>query len=279
MNLPIFGSNMISEDLSKTFVDSCLFNSQFLKREVTIDFYFPPGLSIGSGQVNLLLINDGQDLVTMDFHGILDRLYSEEKLLPILCVGIHCGPDRRNEYGTTDVLDFMGRGAKANLYTQFIFEELFPLIYKESKITSFKEQAFCGFSLGGLSALDIVWGNAAHFNKVGVFSGSLWWRTVDQEELHFNEEGHRIMHNKVREGDFVPWLRFFFETGILDEVADRNNNGIIDSIDDTVSLIDELKKKGYKENDIRYLELSDGGHNVATWARALPEFLKWGWGI
>lgn len=270
---------MLSEDLSKTIVDCCLFNSQFLEREVTIDFYFPPGLSIGCGQVNLLLINDGQDLVTMDFHGILDQLYTEEKLLPLLCVGIHCGSDRRNEYGTTNILDFMGRGAKANLYSRFIFEELLPLIKKESKLESFKEQAFCGFSLGGLSALDIVWENANQFSKVGVFSGSLWWRTVDQEDPHFNEEEHRIMHNKIKEGNFAPWLRFFFETGILDEVADRNNNGIIDSIDDTLSLIAELRKKGYQHEDINYLELADGKHNVATWARALPEFLKWGWGI
>ena len=66
--------------------------------------------------------------------------------------------------------------------------------------------------------------------------------------------------------------------GTEDETADRNNNGIIDAIDDTVSLIDELKRKGYSDNDIEYLELKDGRHNVPTWARAFPDFLKWGWG-
>ena len=64
----------------------------------------------------------------------------------------------------------------------------------------------------------------------------------------------------------------------LDETADRNNNGIIDSIDDTLALIEELKKKGYEEKDIFYLELKDGKHDVTTWGRAFPEFLKWGWG-
>ena len=60
---------------------------------------------------------------------------------------------------------------------------------------------------------------------------------------------------------------------------DRNNNGVIDSIDDTVSLIDELAAKGYnRSTDIHYLELADGKHDIATWARAFPEFLKWGWG-
>jgi hypothetical protein len=45
-------------------------------------------------------------------------------------------------------------------------------------------------------------------------------------------------------------------------------------------LIDELVLKGYnREKDIKYLELKDGRHDVATWAKAFPEFLKWGWGI
>ena len=87
------------------------------------------------------------------------------------------------------------------------------------------------------------------------------------------------MHQQVRAGLYAPWLKFFFEVGVLDETADRNNNGIIDAIDDTISLILELKKKGYPDDDIRYLELKDGKHDVATWARAFPDFLKWGWGI
>jgi hypothetical protein len=88
------------------------------------------------------------------------------------------------------------------------------------------------------------------------------------------------MHRQIREGDYAPWLKFFFEVGTRDETADRNNNGVIDSIDDALSLIDDLVNKGYqKENDIRYLELQDGRHDVPTWANAFPDFLKWGWGI
>ena len=48
------------------------------------------------------------------------------------------------------------------------------------------------------------------------------------------------MHKIIRMAN-APWLKFFFECGALDETKDRNNNGIIDSIDDTLDLIDELK--------------------------------------
>jgi len=56
---------------------------------------------------------------------------------------------------------------------------------------------------------------------------------------------------------------------------DRNKNGIIDSIDDTRDLISELVKKGYEEGrDISYLEMPDGRHDIETWAKAMPDFLK-----
>jgi hypothetical protein len=64
----------------------------------------------------------------------------------------------------------------------------------------------------------------------------------------------------------------------MDETMDRNNNGIIDSIDDTLDLIKELERKGYRKEDITYLEFANGKHDIPTWAKAMPEFLKWGWG-
>jgi len=231
-------------------------------------------------QMSLLLINDGQDLVKMDFASILEGLYSgDEPIEPLLCVGIHCGPDRKMEYGVAGHPDYKGRGANADAYTNFIFEELMPYIREEYNLPSFKEKSFAGFSLGGLMALDIVWNHAEQFSKVGVFSGSLWWRDIDQEDEAYDDDKHRIIHQQVRHGQYAPWLKFFFQCGNMDETKDRNNNGIIDSIDDTLDLIKELEQKGYDRNsDIEYLEMPDGKHDVPTWGRALPEFLKWGWG-
>lgn len=87
------------------------------------------------------------------------------------------------------------------------------------------------------------------------------------------------MHKLIREGRYNSGQRFYFTTGSLDETADRNANGVIDSIDDTVALIEELKTKGYTDKDICYINFEDGRHDVATWARALPHFLVWGWGV
>ncbi|HRD57634.1 MAG TPA: alpha/beta hydrolase-fold protein [Ferruginibacter sp.] len=270
---------MFEEKVLVTTVEQHLLHSENLRRIVKVDCYLPPGHTPKS-LLSLLLINDGQDLVKMGFENILDSLYSKNGISEIFCVGLQCATDRKNEYGTAKILDYKGRGAKAFLYTKFIFLELIPFLKKTYKIDSFYEKAFAGFSLGGLCALDIVWNYPHEFTKVGVFSGSLWWRDVDQDDKDFDEEKHRIMHRQVREGSYASWLKFFFEVGTLDETADRNHNGVIDAIDDTVSFIDELVKKGYsKTRDVKYLELADGRHDVPTWARAFPDFLKWGWGI
>lgn len=274
----LFLALMTDEKISVIKVQQHSLRSTNLERVVKIDCYIPRG-SASSGDANLLLINDGQDLVTMGFENILDRLVAEDHVQPIFCVGLHCAPDRKNEYGTATILDYKGRGAKAFLYTRFIFQELLPFIRKSYPDYSFNEKAFAGFSLGGLCALDIVWNYPHEFTKVGVFSGSFWWRDKDQADVNFDEAVNRIMHRQVREGDYASWLKFYFQVGTLDETADRNNNGIIDAIDDTISLIDELVKKGYDQTKaIRYLELQDGRHDVPTWAKAFPDFLKWGWG-
>ena len=71
---------------------------------------------------------------------------------------------------------------------------------------------------------------------------------------------------------------FTYDGAGIDETHDRNHNGIIDSIDDTLDLIKELKSKRYTDEAIEYLQLEDGKHDVPTWAIAFPYFLKWGWG-
>lgn len=262
---------------STIITEQNIITSAFLDREVIIDAYLPNNVAQPE-QMSLLLINDGQDLPKMPFDEILDKLISANEIKPIVCIGIHCGPERKMEYGTANEADYLGRGAKAAAYTSFIFDELLPFIRNKYNVASFQEKSFAGFSLGALSALDIVWNNPHEFSKVGMFSGSFWWRNKSYDE-GYDDAVNRIMHNQVKNGNYYNWLQFFFECGALDETKDRNNNGIIDSIDDTLDLIKELHSKGYSKESIRYLELPEGKHDVPTWGIAFPDFLKWGWSI
>ena len=257
-------------------VKNDVFYSALLNRDVLIDFYYPAYFE-NFDNISLLLINDGQDLPVMPFANILSGIYENHSLQPLLCVGIHCGTDRKNEYGTAGQLNYRGQGAKAGDYTKFILQELLPYIQKAYSISSFSDKSFAGFSLGGLSALDIVLNHPDEFINAAAFSGSFWWRSRSYGR-EYNDDTDRIMHALVRSLPHNNRLSFFFECGALDELADRNNNGIIDSIDDTLDIIKELKRKGYNDEVIKYVELPDGMHNVATWASAFPSYLLWRWG-
>lgn len=268
---------MQAAHLPGILTENTTIHSRFLHREVKVDFFVPKNMA--HTRVSLLLINDGQNMKELGLKSILEDLYSQNAITPLLCVGIHAGHERKMEYGTAIQADYLGRGSKAGLYTLFVLHELLALTRKRFHNFHIKEKAFAGFSLGGLMALDIVWNYPQEFSKAGVFSGSLWWRSLDHTHDDYEDELHRIMHQQIKKGRYHPGLKFFLTTGSLDEVHDRNDNGIIDSIDDTLALIGDLETLGYKNgNDIQYINYDDGRHDIATWKRAMPGFLKWGWG-
>jgi len=253
--------------------------SKHLNRTVILDAYFD-AQRVLENETSLLLFNDGQDLEKMKLGSTLQSLQDAYAIMPLLVIGIHCSENRKNEYGTAHVLDYLQRGNQSSEYQAYIIQELIPFIKIHFRIEAFKQQAIAGFSLGALSAVDIALNNPGNFAVVGAFSGAFWWRDKDQFAVDFDEKTNRIIHQKVRKSTYQPSVRFFFEAGQLDETADRNNNGIIDAIDDTLDLITELKNLGYNHpSEIYYLELTDGKHDIATWAKSMPYFIEWAFHI
>jgi len=250
--------------------------SELLNRDVTCTLLLPEG-DYFAEPFNLLLLNDGQELPNLHLKETIEELTETQRIKPLLVVAIHASEERLQEYGTAGKPDFKKRGSKAALYTGFIKTELLPAIATLTGIEKFASTAFAGFSLGGLSALDIAWNNPELFDKAGVFSGSFWWRSRDLGKGYSDKD--RIMHSIIRDTNPKPDLKIWLQTGTKDETADRNQNGIIDSIDDTIDLIKELEQKGLKRpEDIRYLEMVGGNHNPETWAKAMPKFLVWAFG-
>jgi len=250
--------------------------SAFLKRTVALDIYSPEHM-LGNETVNLLLLNDGQDLPEMDLENMLSVLYEKWSIEPTVVIGIKAGEERVLEYGVAGRPDFKKRGSKAQAYTDFVIKELMPYVQSEVDVIITGKRAFAGFSLGGLTAFDIVWNHDQYFDAVGVFSGSFWWRKKDLNAGYTDDD--RILHQLIRETEGTPAVKFWLMTGTNDEIADRNHNFIIDSIDDTIDVVKELMKKGYQRpDDIFYFEMVGGKHNVPTWGKVMPKFLEWAFG-
>ncbi len=253
---------------------SSIVYSKYLKREVRVDFYFP---SHYTKSCRVLFLNDGQDAQALQLKITLEKLLLQKKIYPLIVVAIHANENRLQEYGIAAKADYLKRGKLAKEHSKFLIKELKPYTEKFLQVEMHPQHCCIGgFSLGGLSAFDIAWHNDDVFSKVGVFSGSFWWRKKDYKKGYTDKD--RIMHEVVRKTKRKPLLNFWIQTGTQDEKADRNSNGIIDSIEDSLDIIQELIVKGYEENEITYVEVLDGKHNQQTWAEVMPDFLQWAFG-
>ena len=130
--------------------------------------------------------------------------------------------------------------------------------------------------MGGLSAFDIAWNHPDKISKVGVFSGSFWWRDKSSDDSSYSDEKNRIMFSKLKASRKKPGLQYWFYAGAAEEKGDRDKDSIIDVIDDTKDIIALLEKKNVVAPEgIVYKESPTGVHNYSSWSAVFPDFLVW----
>ncbi len=251
------------------------FESAFLDKPRPVEVYLPPGYTAdGAARYPVLYANDGQDMSQWRLKPALEALYAAGALPPIIVVAVSATSDRTTEYGTVEAVNANGMGARAGDYARFFTQELLPWVATTYRtLTGPEHTVVMGSSLGGLMAWDLAWNYPDLFGAVGMFSGSLWWRT-DASSVAARQAS-RVAHVAVRAGPLRPGLRFWFEAGTQDETDDRDGDGVIDAIQDTTELIDALTALGYNADAVTYVQVEGGQHNQATWAKVLPDFLRW----
>lgn len=251
--------------------------SRHLQKHVKLTIVSTP-VPKDKSDMNLLLLNDGQDMDKLRVKEIVDSLYDKKMILPLLVVGIHAG-DRDQEFGVADMPDYKNRGSKASKYADFIDNELYAFVKKKAGVRKFNSVVLAGFSLGGLSAFDIAWDHADKVDKVGVFSGSFWLRDKDAAAPDYSDDKDRIIINKIRSSRKKPHLQYWFYAGGKEETSDRDKDGVIDVIDDSKDLIELIKSKNVcSPDDIVYTEDPDGIHDPVSWSHHLADFLTWAFG-
>jgi enterochelin esterase-like enzyme len=241
-----------------------------------VEVYLPPGYDIDSTRrYPILYSNDGQALGVMDAAAIMATQVLAGRMTPIIIVGIHSDTDwRGEEYALAGQTAMEVNGAGAAAFQQFVLDSVIPLIEERYRVErGASHAAFMGWSLGGLSAFDMVWNHPDRFGIAGLFSGSFWWR--DNNGTPAERQAGRLTHRMVRNSSARPGLRFWFMTGRQEETDDRDGNGVIDVIQDVDELIGELERKGYRRGGEIAWKQVDGDHSLATWSRLLPDFLVW----
>ena len=247
--------------------------SPALGRRRPITVYLPPGYTDDRAHP-LLVAHDGQEMDAWRLADALARHHAAGRVTPVVAA-VPANHDRHHEYGTAGQLNAGQLGARAAEFQAFITDTVLPRLRQRYQLERGSAQtAIMGASLGGLSAFDLAWRRPDVFGVAGIFSGAFWWRTSDASVTA--QQATRIAHQRVRATAVKPPLRLWFQAGTADETEDRDGNGVIDAIQDTTELIDELAAKGFRRGaDVVYHETPGGRHEPATWARELPEFLRW----
>lgn len=248
----------------------CITRAGLPSREVVL---WRPAGHWRPGAVRLFLMLDGQNSEAWRVPRTIARLAKEG--LPIAIAAVPSSRRRIDELGMVERLDHAGRGRLAGLFQGYLVESVLPAaIACLGRAVCPDPAGIFGASLGGLAALDTAWHHPDRFQVAGIFSGALWWR--EDNSSPDAQQASRMMHHQVRRSRKRRDLHLWFQAGTRDEQSDRDGNGVIDAIQDTIELMRELEGKGYQRGrDLDYLEVCGGRHEESTWAEALPIFLRW----
>lgn len=222
-------------------------------------------------ELNLLLLNDGQDVDKLRVKEIVDSLFTKKQIKPLVIVAIHA-TKKIEQYG---IVGYTGN--KADKYAMFIDDELYNFVKKKAGVRKFQSVVIAGCTLGGLSAFDFAWDHADKIDKVGVFSGTFGLNIKPSHHPEYSDSTDRMIITKIKSSRKRPKLKYWFYGD------DTNENGIryMDSIviNHTKDLIELIKRKNIcSPDDIMYKTSSDGKQDYTSWSNQLPAFLIWSFG-
>ncbi|MCB0752867.1 MAG: histidine kinase, partial [Ignavibacteriae bacterium] len=152
---------------------------ELLPRDIIV--WLPPGYEQNPQKYYpVLYMNDGQNLfdpetsftkVDWQIDEAADSLIRQNKIEPIIIVGINNTQDRNMEYA------FTPKGTK---YMEFIIKKLKPFIDSSYRtLTDRKNTAIGGSSSGGLISLMLAWNYPNYFSKAACFSPAFKYENFD----------------------------------------------------------------------------------------------------
>ncbi len=236
---------------------------QKVERDLTI--YTPAGYKSDGPPNALLVLFDGDDILSPDWHGqtTLDNLIAAHKILPTVVVMIHNLPDRR-------LVDLVGNPE----FADFVASELVPWVRTHYRVT--REPArtvVSGWSAGGLAAAYLGLRHSEVFGNVLIQSGAFWWspehnggvcaskcpedggRRSDPDSRDSRTEGNWIARQFVTSPK-LP-LRFYLEAGTFEVDKDGTGGNILEAMR---TLRDVLMAKGY---EVHYQQFVSGHDNLS----------------
>ncbi len=235
--------------------------------------YLPPSYKTGgTRRYPVLYMHDGQNLfdVATSYAGewqvdeTLETLAAES--LEAIVVGVpNTGVERMHEY--SPYRDARHGGGKGDIYLRFLLETVKPLVDRSFRTEPGRATTgIMGSSMGGLISLYAFFAYPEHFGFVGALSPSLWFargRIMGMIKRSPPILGTIYLDYGTAEGartpTDLPWIRTLLSRST--------------TLDGELYAL--LLAKGYRpERDVRYVEDRDADHSESSWARRLPDALR-----
>lgn len=280
----------------------------FAPEKIKVAIYLPPGYGRAIHRYRVLYANDGQDMDAVGLQPTLARLYRAHAIEPVIVVAVDMLADRAGGYGLSDrgtSRSIVGGsrigpiGTRAQDYSAWVATALVPYVDRHYRTRRTPQgRTMLGWSLGALNAFNLGWQYPDVFGRVGAFSPS-FWLAADRASAAAVQHT-RLAQSMVDRGGKRAGLKMWFAVGTAEESADRDGDGINDTVDDVRDLLlgyrgaDGFRLRGLKQLgysiDMDYVEkpsrhadaalflLQGGVHNQASWKQMLPVFLRWAYG-
>jgi predicted alpha/beta superfamily hydrolase len=222
-----------------------------------IDIYLPTSYRRVKRRYPVIYMQDGQNLA--DPHRAFAGTWNLETAIAALAVrGIEAifvgipnmGAERIREY--SPFFDVKHGGGDGDAYLAYVERTVKPLV--DRRFRTRPERAATGIfgsSMGALISLYAYFRAPDTFGFVGAMSPSLWFAS-------------RAIISYI-ESDGAPTGRIYLDAG-SDEGAG--------TLRDARQLADVLGRKGYRQQDLRFVEVSGGQHKEAHWGERLVPALE-----
>jgi predicted alpha/beta superfamily hydrolase len=228
-----------------------------LRNRRGVDVYLPASYAGGRRRYPAVYMQDGQNLSdpAIAFGGNTWRLedglawLAERGIEPIV-VGIHNTADRLAEY--SPFADPKHGGGAGDRYARFLLETLKPRI--DARFRTRKEPAqsvIAGSSMGALLSLYAFFRRPSPFGRALIMSPSIWFGAC--AILPFVERARSTRG------------RLYLDVGTAEGM---------DTVDNTRAVNRLLRRKGYRRENLWYLESEGSRHTESDWAWRWPQGLE-----
>jgi predicted alpha/beta superfamily hydrolase len=228
-----------------------------LRNRRTVDVYLPASYDEGRRRYAAVYMQDGQNLSdpSIAFGGNTWRLddglawLAERGIEPIV-VGIHNTAGRLAEY--SPFADPKHGGGDGDRYARFLIDTVKPRIDAQFRTRKDRDHSVvAGSSMGGLISLYAFFRRPSPFGRAMILSPSVWFGS--REILPFIERA------RMTRG------RLYVDSGTAEGAETLENARALNRL---------LRRKGYRRENLWYLESERATHSESDWAWRWPQALE-----